>query len=134
MFSSFKNVTVLNIADKQSVMNKKRLYIILILAYVAAMFYLALTPAVPGGFPSYTDKLVHLGEFFVLTLIVLKASEIYRFKNYSLVLAVIVLVAILTETAQLFTAYRTFSFLDLIADVIGIMLGFIVKRFIFDKN
>jgi hypothetical protein len=82
------------------------------------------------NFPG-VDKLVHTGIFFVLTVLLffglLKNSRSFKLISLPIILILIVSssFAIGTELIQeYFTNYRSFEFLDIFADHVGIGMGY----------
>jgi len=90
---------------------------------VIFVLYSALTP--PSGdtpifdFPD-GDKALHASAFFVLSFLLNRASSSiqHRIRNMLSLLAF----GILIEFLQSFTSYRTVSFWDVVADLVGILL------------
>ena len=88
---------------------------------VIAILYKALTPP---GTPILDfdngDKVLHASAFIVLSFLLNRASSSMhrRIRNGLSLLAF----GILIEFLQSFTSYRTVSFLDVVADLVGILL------------
>jgi len=90
---------------------------------VIFVLYSALTP--PSGdsnffdFPN-ADKLLHASAFFILSFLLNRASSSInrRIRNMFSLLSF----GILIEFLQSFTSYRTVSFWDVMADLVGILL------------
>ena len=73
------------------------------------------------------DKLLHFGCFLYLTII----SWLSRIIHKELLLYVIVLAyGILIEIVQIYIPYRSFEFLDIFADFLGVLAGnFLINFF-----
>ena len=75
---------------------------------------------------SLSDKLLHLSCFLYLTIISWLSRIIYKeFWLYVIVLAY----GILIEIVQIYIPYRSFEFLDIFADFLGILAGSLFINF-----
>jgi len=89
---------------------------------VIFVLYNALTPS--GETPlfdfPYGDKVLHASAFFVLSFLLNRASSSIhrRIRNMFSLLSF----GILIEFLQSFTSYRSVSFWDVVADLVGILL------------
>ena len=78
---------------------------------------------------NFSDKLLHFFCFLYLTIITWLSRIIYK----ELWLYVIVLAyGILIEIIQIYIPYRSFEFLDIFADFLGILAGIIFINFLKD--
>ena len=75
-----------------------------------------------------SDKVVHILVFTILTIWV--CGQIVSFIN---VLLYISFYGIIIECIQYFSPYRTYELLDIVANEIGIILGFVIS-YIVTKN
>jgi VanZ family protein len=83
---------------------------------------------------SNNDKLIHFAEFFVLTVLALKTFQLFKFKHHYILGALFcVFFIVLSESLQSLVPYRSFSYYDMLADVIGIIVGIGVFKWIFSK-
>jgi VanZ family protein len=106
-------------------MNKKIILTVISIIYLIILFIgaFAVNLGSEGSAPG-SDKSLHFIGFFILSLLL-----IFTFKNYtakrvylkSLLIAVVI--GILIEIIQLFIPARSFSLLDLAADLGGIFLA-----------
>ena len=102
-------------------LKRNRHYRILFYIATAVVFFLALSPSgqldmdIRNG-----DKILHALAFFVLSLLLNRASSTiqHRIRN----MLALLLFGGAIEVAQSFTAYRNASFNDLLADLVGILL------------
>ena len=89
---------------------------------VIFVLYSALTPSGNSHFFDFPngDKVLHASAFFVLSFLLNRASSSInrRIRNMFSLLSF----GILIEFLQSFTSYRTVSFLDVVADLVGIIL------------
>lgn len=85
--------------------------------------YSALTP-VPSGLPSFNDKLVHVAGFMAFTL---WFGGIFTSRSMPRVALVLVLYGLLIELLQGLTRTRQAETLDVIADVAGVLLGWLLS-------
>ena len=90
-----------------------------------AVSYLALAPLDnPKLHEDFGDKINHIVAFFVLYIV----GYISLLSGYRL-LIFLFLYGITIEIIQFFTPYRTFSLFDVLANTIGLMLGFFAVAF-----
>jgi len=71
------------------------------------------------------DKLIHIFVFFVFALLMDLATDrrpFWLWKGFPLLIY-----GILIEVAQYFSPEREFSYMDMVADFVGILLYFVVK-------
>ena len=78
----------------------------------------------------FTDKVVHLLTYFILTFIALLSSN----QKHSLltILAIQILIGVCVEVAQSFIPGSTPEFLDVLANSLGVLFGALVY-FLFRK-
>ena len=75
---------------------------------------------------NFSDKLIHFSCFLYLTII----TWLSRIINKELWLYVIVLAyGIMIEIVQMYIPYRSFEFLDIFADFVGILAGSLFINF-----
>ena len=91
------------------------------------VFIFAIFPISDSGVQiPYQDKLLHILVFFFLSISTLIAFENLTLSNAFFLLASF---GLFIEIAQFFIPFRSFEFLDLIADIIGALIGFkVVKK------
>ncbi len=103
------------------ILSKKQFKAIFFIA-VAVVLYNALTPST--GEPLFhfknMDKVLHASAFFVLSFLLNRSSSSIekRVRN----IFALLLFGIFIEFAQSFTSYRSTSFYDVVADLVGILL------------
>lgn len=74
-----------------------------------------------------SDKTLHFIGFFILILLLIFTLKDYTSKRvYLKSLIIAVIIGIIIEVAQLFIPARTFSLLDIAADLGGIFLGMVL--------
>lgn len=113
---------------------KKIKYFKLTMIMTIIILIIILTPgdSVPSvGIPGI-DKIVHCGMFFMWSFIYNMEYKIYtkRQSKFAMTIAAGTLFAVATEVMQLFAIMRSFDVKDILADVIGIILGIIVFKII----
>jgi len=99
---------------------------------VIFVLYSALTPSGSSYFFNFPngDKVLHASAFFTLSFLLNRSSSStsHRIRNMLSLLSF----GILIEFLQSFTSYRTVSFGDVVADLVGILLFqatyFILKK------
>lgn len=96
------------------------LALLVFLSMVAALFIGGAQPGAGSLFPPPWDKLVHIGYFFLLTLL------LHRFIRLpvALVIALSLLLGMADEIHQSFLPGRTAAWDDFLADAIGVGLAF----------
>jgi len=103
------------------ILSKKQFKAIFFIA-VAVVLYKALTPSTGVSFLSFpnSDKVLHASAFFVLSFLLNRSSSSIekRIRNILSLLAF----GVFIEIAQYFTGYRSTSFYDVMADLVGILL------------
>lgn len=79
----------------------------------------------------HADKLVHFLLFGVWALLLcLTSIQRYNKLRYLLIIAIVVIVAIITELIQGMTTYRAYELMDVLADI----LGALIVTYIFYKS
>jgi len=110
-----------------NVLKKSLRYASLILSaiYLSVVFIMATTSKVPG-FVAHQDKLLHGLEFTFFVILILLTLKLWNVKDeYFLAAILLIFLTLSTEFSQLFVFNRSFSALDMIADLIGGIIGFI---------
>ena len=102
-----------------------------IFIFVLTVFPTDHIPEDPGWDIS-ADKLVHFALFCILTLLLfygrsLSTKSIIKPQIASL-LAFSALFGLLMEVVQLYIPYRSFSWLDFIADSLGVVVGYLIFK------
>ena len=92
--------------------------------------YLALTPQHIEVLDGLWDKQNHFIAFFVLYVLL---SLAYKYFSVQKKVALLVLVGVQIEVTQYFIPGRFFSTLDIVADSIGITIGFVIHRYILKR-
>ena len=99
-----------------------------------AIDFLAFTPKSPAITENSWDKANHFLAFFVLYILLYLSYEFKIFKNLALLLAF----GVQIELVQALLPNRSFSLLDIVADMIGAGFGVIVveilKRIYYGKS
>lgn len=88
--------------------------------------YLLLAPLPEGAFQSTNDKVLHIIGWMGLTLSLRLAWPTLRFHYWAVV--GVFLYSILLEALQGLVPQRHFSYLDLVANGVGVMLGYVIAR------
>ena len=77
--------------------------------------------------PLYFDKFIHFFLFFIQSLLITKSVMIYDinlvYRYKFLILFSLSLFAIITEYQHYFIAYRNFDTFDMLANIIGVIIG-----------
>lgn len=106
-----------------------------VILYAGIIFYFSsLSNPLPSGMPSfnYMDLLMHAGEYFILSLLLLRALRHSLVKRpFLLSIAIASLYGITDEIHQLFVPGRMFAVSDMIANAVGasvILVLYILKK------
>lgn len=104
----------------------------LVMTYMVVIFYLS---SIPLKFPEIIDVLdptkftLHMAEYMILGFLVYRPS---KKSNFSFLLSS--LYGVSDELHQYFVPFRSFSWLDILADVMGSLLGVVITRWLYKKN
>lgn len=115
-------------------MNKKMIYLSLLIVWILISGYLLLSPSAPSDLserfaPQHTDKIVHLGIFGVMSFLFFKVYKEYKMPKvilYSFASALIL--GIFFETLQFFIPLRTFSVYDMMFNTLGSSVVFLFSK------
>lgn len=112
-------------------LNFKGLWLIVGLIYISAIFYFSLR-FVEYSKPKYEhfDKVLHFNAYLFLMGYF---TQIFERKNHFKLLMMFLLMGVSIEFLQLATGYRSFEFLDMIANTAGIICGGIITRTYFPE-
>lgn len=115
--------------------NKRYIVLGLLILYIIVMM-VGFLIAIPKNLDvlSNNDKLIHFAEFFVLSILALKTFQLFKFKYYyALGILFCLIFVVLSESLQSLIPSRSFSYYDMIADLLGIIIGIGVFKWIFSK-
>jgi VanZ family protein len=108
---------------------KKRYSVALFLIFSIVMFFLTIIPSVAKYLNGY-DLFLHLIGFFILTISIIIILTQFKIKNVIIIsIFILICLSVISELIQIPIPNRNFEFKDLLLDVIGIILGFIVNYF-----
>jgi VanZ family protein len=115
--------------------DKKRRLLILTIILVLYIFFLfiAAVVQVPSQVESMKgfDKVVHFVEYLLLAIILVKFLEMFNLEGRKLIfisLAIGISFMILSEILQSFVPGRSMSFYDIVADLLGFIIGLSIAR------
>ncbi|MCB9362707.1 VanZ family protein [Candidatus Woesearchaeota archaeon] len=98
----------------------RHIYLIVLVVYISLILGAAMIPEVPKMVKKVnTDKYFHFGEFFLLTLLVIRSLQAEGRSLWLWGLPIIGLTIVTSEVVQLFVLERSFSLWDIAADVAG---------------
>ena len=109
-------------------------YLVLFLLWTGLILFATLTPGdrVPDSFfPNipYFDKIVHIGLFSVQSFLMIKSfpeprkHSLLKIKKMVFALLICLSIAVFVEFMQKFVPGRSYELADLIANILGILLG-----------
>lgn len=101
---------------------------IILLLYVGGMLFIATSKTLPEntGLSQY-DKIIHAIEFFILIILLLCTFAVYDYGDHRLLaFATSLVCVVVSEIIQIPILNRSFSVLDITADLVGISLGFLL--------
>jgi VanZ family protein len=100
---------------------RRRIFLILGWGWVAAIFWLSLTPRPPTIDVEQGDKLGHLAAYGLLMVLF---CQVYAGRSTRAAYAAgFIAMGIAIEFLQRMTGYRTFDVLDMVANAVGVLLG-----------
>ena len=109
-------------------------YTLPVIIWMIFIFYISSLshPPTPGPGVSYFGEFTHFTEYFILSLLLLRMFNVYKFKN-GLLLSILIsiLYGLTDEIHQLVVPYRAFEIKDLIIDSLGasvILIKLLFKR------
>ena len=91
----------------------------------------------PENIPGFggNTKYFHVLGFLVLSIIVLKTFDLFKFKHsYMLAILFILIFSILTESLQLLVPTRHFLYTDMLIDIAGAVVGIVAYRLLLHKT
>lgn len=97
-----------------------------LLISIAVLLVATLMPGSGATGLPYVDKIAHFGLFFFASWNILHCYSGTR--SLSRFLLLIILLAPLTEIAQLYIPLRGFEWLDIVADLLGVLAGYLFYR------
>lgn len=115
--------------------NKRYIVLGLLIIYIALMM-IGFLITIPKNFESINqnDKLIHFLEFFVLSILIFKVFQLFRFRHYYILgILFCLMFIVLSEYLQSFIPSRSSSYFDMIADFFGVIIGLGVFKWIFSK-
>jgi len=81
------------------------------------------------------DKIMHFTQFFIFALILLALLNSFKVKHLFLIALLLGLsFSIIFELIQLGIYHRTFSYYDMIANILGLIIGIGIYKWIFYKQ
>lgn len=102
-------------------------FTLILLVYLAALAFGAVSPDVADYLEGANDKLLHFTEFFVLSILLFVTLKSYDVKFTTLITVIVsILLAVASEIVQLAVKDRSFSYLDMVADAGGIAMGLVL--------
>jgi VanZ family protein len=110
-------------------MDKRFLFSALLAVYLVVFAVGMLSDSAGALVPSGYDKLLHALEFFVLAFLLFFTLRAFKVSGWPLFASIFILsslLAFLSELAQLFTATRSFSWLDIAADLLGLTFALLL--------
>lgn len=108
----------------QSVKIKNRYALLLLVAVVVVIEYLATTSRSIEIVQSVWDKLNHLNAFIVVSILLAMSISMSRWVYFLSLL----IYAVHIEVVQFFLPKRYFSIEDIVADMIGVAIGYTVLQ------
>lgn len=106
-------------------------YLLPLIAYLALIFSISSIPsdAIPGPKLFSIDKVYHIIEYFILSLLVLRLMIYHKVKHaYLIAILIAALYGVTDEFHQGFVPGRLFSYYDMVANAVGASLVLIFKK------
>lgn len=107
-------------------LNLKSMWLVFGVIYIGAIFYYSLRYEKPSTpIFEHFDKILHFNAYLCLMGYF---SLIYLKKNHLKVLCTFIVMGVCIELLQIATGYRSFEFLDIIANTSGLICGGVISR------
>mgnify|MGYP001035981566 CR=1 FL=1 len=102
----------------------RKLWLLIGFIYIVVIFYLCLRRST-GTIPSFPhiDKIIHFTAYFIMMSYF---CQILNKSSYKVAFIIFVLMGVLIEFLQLMTGYRSFEFLDMMANTSGLLMGWLI--------
>jgi len=115
----------------ENTMHFQRLWQLLGIVYIATILIVSLVriPDINQSF-SYTDKVIHFVSYFILVGWFVQLY--YKFASRLRILLAAILFGMVIEFLQEMTAYRSFDYVDQIANSLGAFCAFLLAKTDFD--
>ena len=113
--------------------HQKMLLTFMFILLFCTMIFGALTPN-PSIIPLFSgnSEYFHFFGFMVLTIMIFKTFELYSIKHEILIpIVTLISFSVLSEVAQIFISTRHFSYKDIIINLSGCLIGYLVYSGIF---
>jgi glycopeptide antibiotics resistance protein len=110
--------------------------LIVFIAYTILLF-ISLTMNLPSEITlsQGADKIIHFILFFIFAILLFFVLDVFGIKRMFIIGSIIgILISIIFEFTQLNLNYRTFSFYDIVANILGFMIGMGVYKWIFFRQ
>ena len=95
------------------------------IALIMIIFTFSLFEIPQSNLDGLSDKLMHFSAYLLLSLLIFRAS--LTFTKASLFIGLILL-GVLIEALQYTSGLRNFEYMDIIANSLGILVGFLILR------
>ncbi len=110
--------------EKYKLSKLKKTSLLIGYALVAALIYICLTPNPPDtSAVNFGDKIAHFAGY---ALLFLWFAQIYQRSAQLKLALLLVLLGVSIEIAQGFTGYRAFEYADMLANSVGVAIGWVV--------
>ncbi|MAG52723.1 MAG: hypothetical protein CMH62_02055 [Nanoarchaeota archaeon] len=117
-------------------LKKQIIYWVPVYLYMGIIFYFSSQSSIslggqPIGGPNIIAPLRHSAEYFILALLVFRGSITSKFRKNSVLITILIsgLYGFSDEVHQYFVPGRTFSFGDILFDLLGIIIGVLIYKF-----
>ena len=111
--------------ERGLVLSKENILKITSIAMAISIFLASISNISSENIISLNDKLIHFIVYFVLAVTTFYAS---KNTNQIILILIIISIGIVTEFAQYITGLRNFEYMDIIANALGVLVGFLIFK------
>ena len=115
----------------------KSVFVSLIFVIYTVLLFVSTTMKVPSDIllSPGIDKIIHFTQFFIFALLLFFLLNTFKIIKMFIIGSIIgIFMSIFFEYSQLSLNYRTFSYYDMLANILGFIIGMGVYRWIFYRQ
>jgi VanZ family protein len=115
---------------------KKIFWTTSLIVYILLILFGALLPN-PSSIKMFGSHIqyFHLIGFMILSLILLKTLDVFGFRRIFIITLIFgIAFSYITEILQLLVPTRSFTYADMLTDIVGIVIGMVIYRWTFYRR